>query len=531
MNDQPTQFTDLLKKGGPVAVILKQYLRPADGEGEPIFPPTYLMPTYRGRVLTLKDGETRVSVELPPFRQDGRKDEKSESQEAAGYNIDEFKDGSNVCEIDSPQSQANRMEPLFETIKDGKLVPQIKIKVGKEPAPVKLLEAGHRAADAVVRLSSLVGEFHEAFMQVRRGNHYELAQLAPTSILFGMWDSRGTQVKLPRIIKAEIRATNVMPLTKSAVFNPACSYTEAEAVNETHDVDTLSAEGMKHALASKKVGGVKVNGEIKRVVRINLVAIRDLRANKDGILSTLETEKLQNYVLGLALVAASTPLELDLREGCLLCGIDDLNRKGSIKLVMTDGKEFDFQLHPTAAETFAEAAARDFFGDKYEQKNRLEAVFESGVANEYLAMTTKEREKIARSGPITADAIRRFKEKGKDPLKLVSDAIKEAKKIAMENIKEAKKTDAQHRGKNALPVVVPNAFNSVSERLDALADDFEVGQPVTDIVAKLQQLIADDKDTAITFKALGEAIVEFNKQRKEGGAGKEPSDESDLEQA
>ena len=263
-------------------------------------------------------------------------------------------------------------------------------------------------------------------MQVRRGNHYELAQLAPTSILFGVWDSRGTQVKLPRIIKAEIRATKVMPLTKSAVFNPAIAYVEAEAVDENldkgeGDKNPLGAEGMKHALASKKVGGVKVNGEIKRVVRINLVALRDLRACKDGKLDAIETEKLQKYVLGLALVVASAPLELNLREGCLLCGIDDPNRKGSIKLVMIDGKEPDFQLDPTAAETFAETAAKDFFGDKYDKKDELDAVFESGVANRFLAMKPEDRKKIARSGPITDAAIRRLEEKGKDPLKLVSD--------------------------------------------------------------------------------------------------------------
>ena len=159
---------ELLRNNGPVAVILKEYLRPAEGDGEPIFPPTYPMPTYRGRVHTVRDGEYRVSVELPPYHQGREKNGKDESVSAAGYNIDEFKDGTNICEIDSPQSQANRIEPLFKTIKNGKLVPQIKIKVG-QGQELHLLDAGHRAADAVVRFSSLVSDFHDAFQEVRRG--------------------------------------------------------------------------------------------------------------------------------------------------------------------------------------------------------------------------------------------------------------------------------------------------------------------------------------------------------------------------
>src|SRR5258708_3808962 len=100
MTDQQILFETLLDRDGPVAIIIKQVLRPVEGEGEPIFPPTYPMPTYRGRVHTVKDGEYRVSVELPPFRQDGSKSDKNKSPDVAGYNIDEFKDGSNICEID-----------------------------------------------------------------------------------------------------------------------------------------------------------------------------------------------------------------------------------------------------------------------------------------------------------------------------------------------------------------------------------------------------------------------------------------------
>ncbi len=415
MTDRAMQFENLLDSNGPVAIVLKQYLRPVEGIGEPIFPPTYPMPTFRGRVHTVRDGEYRVSVELPPFRQDGKEDK---SQDVAGYNIDEFKDGTNICEIDSPQSQANRLEPLFETIASGKLVPQIKIKVGKDQA-VNLLAAGHRAADAVVRFSSLAASFDEAFKEVQKGCHLKLARLAPTSILFGVWDSRGTQVKLPRILKSEIRATNVTQLTRSAQFNPAVDFVRLGAVDEAldqgeGDKNPVGAEGMKHVPAPRTAGGVIVHGDIKRVVRINLVALRDLRAHNDvGALDAEETKTLQKYVLGLALVAAVQPLPMNLREGCLLCGINDERCKTTMKAVKVDGTEDDVDCDVENIESFAIRTASEFFGEQYDKKDQLDAIFESGVANKFLGLKPEERKKIARGGPVTAEALRQFEAKKK----------------------------------------------------------------------------------------------------------------------
>lgn len=512
MTDQTIET--LLARNGPVAIVLKQYLRPVEGIGEPIFPPTYPMPTYRGRVHTVRDGEYRVSVELPPFRQDSKEDKSKEerSKDVAGYNIDEFKDGTNICEIDSPQSQANRLEPIFKTIADGKLVPQIEIKVGQDTR-VNLLVAGHRAADAVVRLSSLAAEFDAAFNDVRKGSHLKLARLAPTSILFGVWDSRGTQVKLPRILKSEIRATNVSQCTKSAQFNPAAEFVQLGAIDEALDKgegenNPVGAEGMKHVPAPRTAGGVIVHGDIKRMVRINLVALRDLRANNDdGALDGEKTKTLQKYVLGLALVAATHPLPMNLREGCLLCGIDDEEHKETVRAVQVDGKENEIDLNAEDVESLAIKSAREFFGEQFDNKDRPNAIFESGVANTFLGMSTDDRKKIARSGPITADAIRRFEAKGKDPLKAVFASIGEAKKSLPTKAK-----------KNESPVVSAVSFSEVSAQLAALMLDEQIDQSVKEFVAKLQQDIAAGSDTHATFKALETRIRDFNKQRKEAVA-------------
>jgi hypothetical protein len=352
----------------------------------------------------------------------------------------------------------------------------------------------------------MVAKFHEAFLEVQKGNHLHLARLAPTSLLFGVWDSRGTQVKLPRLIKAEIRATNVQVCTRSAQFVPAIDYVRAGVVDEDLDArekSPLAAEGMKHVPAPRAAGGVRVLGDIRRVVRINLVALRNLRAFAGGKIDEKKTVELRQYLLGLALVAATHPLQLDLREGCLLCETEDVQKEASRKLVFADGKEPPFPVDAVRATTYAEQAAQNFFGDEYDRKDFADAKFERGVANKFLAMKSEDRDKISRSGPISEDAIRKFEEQGQNPLKLVAEALKEAKKAL-----------PKAAGKSAAPLVSPDGFKLVSEKLDALAQDDQITGAVKDLVGKLQKLIADDKDTHRTVKELEKQIKEFAKQQK-----------------
>src|SRR5665213_4363763 len=142
-----------------------------------------------------------------------------------GYNIDTLSDGTKVATIDSVGSQANRMEPIFKAAKPGepenplsKLVPQIDIAYGNEKA-VSILEAGHRLGDAVIRSSDLKDDAQKAFkLYLDTGDASALAKLAPTSLVFGVWDSRDTQAKLPRLVQSVIRAWDVDKLTRSAVY-------------------------------------------------------------------------------------------------------------------------------------------------------------------------------------------------------------------------------------------------------------------------------------------------------------------------
>ena len=111
-----------------------------------------------------------------------------------GYTIDTFGDeqeGKNVCLIDSVGSQANQIEPILADEKYAGLIPQIVVKAGEKE--INLAEAGHRAGDAVMRCSALQEELHGAFRAVRSGDAEPLANIAPTALVFGVWDSRDTQ--------------------------------------------------------------------------------------------------------------------------------------------------------------------------------------------------------------------------------------------------------------------------------------------------------------------------------------------------
>jgi CRISPR-associated protein Csb1 len=268
---------------GPVALVLKEHLMPVEGEDAVFFPPTYAMP-----------GPQK-------------------------YNVDYLSDGTQVVTVDSVGSQANRIEPLFGTDPElQQLVPQITIEIEGDTA-VKIFEAGHRLGDAVVRSSELKDEAKAAFSDfLTKGDATSLAKLAPTSLVFGAWDSRDTQAKLPRLVQSVIRAWNVDPLTRSAQYTPPVDYSKFDVFSaeekekaEGNNKSPLAQRGFVAVPAVGEHGGVVARGPIVRDITINLVALRRLNAASDS-------ERLRRYILGLCLVAASEPLDGFLRQGCLL---------------------------------------------------------------------------------------------------------------------------------------------------------------------------------------------------------------------
>jgi len=330
------------------ALVMRQWLQPVEGKGAVIFPPTYAKPEGK------KEGDW------------------------IGYNIDCFGDGSNVCLIDSVGSQANRMEPIFKRDRYRHLVPEVVIKAGQKR--VNLLDAGHRAADAIVRYSDKWDKFQKAFVCYQEhGNAEPLAKIAPTSIVFGAWDSRETQAKLPRVVRSVIRAYGVEVLHRSAQYIPPIDYVAEGLVDESEsNQKRLSEEGLAHAPAPWTHGGILVRGEIRRDAAVNLEAIRALAAASEEA-----TTALRRYILGLALIALTAPQETSLREGCQL--VPDPERPAEWEIVKHDGQRQPLNLSHDEALAYAEQAAREFgVGEP------VEAVFDKKKAKDQLGKSKKD---------------------------------------------------------------------------------------------------------------------------------------------
>ncbi len=317
---------------GPVALTSRQKLLSVEGADAVIFPPTYA---------------------------------------DIGYNIDRLSDGTKVATIDSVGAQANRMEPLFKAPIDGyaenplaKLVPQVEITYGNR-GPISLLDVGHRLGDVFIRSTELADEVRQAFeIFLDTGNANEIARLAPTSLVFGVWDSRETSAKLPRIVQSVIRAWNIDELKRSAQYNPPVDYGDPEyGAFRKDDVEKAKEEaekpGTKNALAQRGFvhvpapsthGGIVVHGEIRRDVTVNLIALRRLKGENGTA--------LRRYVLGLALVAATAPLDGFLRQGCLI--VPDPDTPATWTSVGRDGVREEVALSEKVALDFAQKTAATF---------------------------------------------------------------------------------------------------------------------------------------------------------------------------
>jgi CRISPR-associated protein Csb1 len=320
---EPKQFDNYLADDGPAALVIREWLMPVEGADGVLFPSTYA----------------------------------AGDNFSGGYNIDGDLNGTNVCLIDSVGSQANRIEPLFADEKYRHLIPQIVVKAGEKE--VNLLEAGHRAGDAIVRCSALQQVLQDAFKSVLRGDAQPLAKVAPTSLVFGVWDSRDTQAKLPRVVASTIRAFNVRKLTRSAQFNPATEFVNDKLLDEPGDKATKDAyaeRGFIHVPATGSHGGVIATGGIRRDATLGLAAIRLLSAGND----TARTQALRRYVLGLALTAFTYNGSSYLRQGCTLVKNPERAKDNEFVEVHPSGERKAVKLTHGDALQYATDAAKSF---------------------------------------------------------------------------------------------------------------------------------------------------------------------------
>ncbi len=276
-------MSSLVADSGIVALTFRQVLEPIEGPDVPIFPPTYPVPNEGG-------GHRFDSP----------------------YTINETKNGTRICDLDSVQSQANRMEAVFSAdLAD--VVPLHAVQAGNHP-PIPLTELPHRIVDASIRATGLAGKIREWMLALDSGDPEPLARVAPTSLVYGAWDSRDTQVRLPRAVRSEIRAHGISVLTRSAQYSGAFPQ-ESLGIGDrewNRKKGGASSIGFAPTPSVDAAGGILVHGEIVHSASILLNVLRKYRVSGKGDL-------LANYLFGLAMGGLMIGArDYNLRSGCCL---------------------------------------------------------------------------------------------------------------------------------------------------------------------------------------------------------------------
>lgn len=476
------QFDRWLQEDGPAALVFHRTLLPVEGKDAWIFPPT--------------------------FAQSESTDDEDESG-GGSYQIDELPDDlrRNVCLIDSVGSQANRMEPVFKREPYAALVPRrvVTMKNGDE---VNLLDAGHRAADAAVRFSKDLGpKLWAAFDEIKKnGDCSALAKLAPTSLVFGVWDSRATGVKIQRIVRSVIRAYNITKARRSATYQAAYDYTGNGMISLDHDKGSgknnpLSQEGFKYSLATATHGGVLVRGEIRQEAIINLVALRTLTPDIS----------LKRYLLGLALVALSYRDQqcFNLREGCLLRAAGTDHYEGKWESVNFDGTDGSAAIDHAIGLAYATAARRDIAFEASEPNE-----FDKETAEAWLAIDKKERKNLAKTMHPTEALARKRKKQADENAKNPVDA-------ALKTLMAIKLGARPKQGKP--PKIQTDKFETLKKIFEALIDDVSAQEPLRIMASKVIALIQEDKDSHALHEELTKRLEDFKRAQSA-----EPNDESTI---
>ncbi len=308
----------------PAAIRVIEKLEPAGGMAVPVFPASYLgdgdKPSYDlngieyGEPLMTIRGKDQDRIVRPVLR-------------------------ARLCALDSPQSQANRMEPAFaDDSQLAALVPQAIATIPRKEGingDENLLRLPHRVADFRVRMSDQAATVKDAIAKFVSGDALPLLRLMPTSILFGFWDSRGEQSKHARILLARIDAFNVVPCRRHALYSGPYSKDEFADVNlgdakrakDKKDADKMAELGFS-AAPSDGLGGVVVEDRIERLALLSLTDLARVtckaRDEKDAATLTNAGRRYLFALAGLAEGYTRSTGSHRLRSGCELVGANEL---------------------------------------------------------------------------------------------------------------------------------------------------------------------------------------------------------------
>ena len=276
----PVSIREIIGEEDLVALTYRQALDPVGGRGAVVDPPTYPGPQAK------RGGAERRSE----------------------YVINDLGDGDRICELDTVQSQANRMEASYRGSL-AELIPRHAVE--SEERRVDLTALGHRLADASIRATGLAGAIRAAFESFAAGDPAPLAPLAaPTSLVYGAWDSRDTWVKVRRAIASRIEAHDVVECTRSAQYTG--SFRREELGLAAAEWKQGAKAGFAPSPATGRPGGIRVRGEIVQSATVVLGVLRGYGTGAAG-------EVLAGYLLGLALGGLlAGGRRYNLRSGCEL---------------------------------------------------------------------------------------------------------------------------------------------------------------------------------------------------------------------
>lgn len=399
MSNNPilTQYDEFLNDDADVAaIVIRERLRPVQGKRGVFFPPTFAA-TGRGK----------SDYQIDRF---GPRADDPEGAERDGIIA-------NRCTVDSVPSQGNRLESRLRKY-SGTYIPKVTIigsRVGQ--GSIDLLDVGHRVGDAVVRYSKVkvtnngkqeerdgFEKFEAALQAYVKGDAAPLACLAPTSLVFGHWDSRdsatkkSTKSKARRLIRSEIVASNVQKVTKRSQYwssiDPEVSQELEQILKEAKEAaaedpntkNPASQLGMTDVPAPESPGGVIAFGQIERTTIIAISGVRALATFKTSTaekVTEIDADKtlaLRRYLFALALASAADSGVWDLREGCILVRESKTEKEKTVAdptpfaavMVKHSGDEDTFALPAKeSVRSYLEAAATAFFGGKDEGGNEV----------------------------------------------------------------------------------------------------------------------------------------------------------------
>jgi CRISPR-associated protein Csb1 len=172
---------------GGAAFRCRRRLQPGGGEGDKVFPPTFMGAVYAVEQRRVPGREQPVTCVL----------------------------------LDSVQSQANRMEQaLQEALDTGEIkLPVVEVDFSGSDLPepvgkITSLQAPHRLADAILRDSAHDGkpfrnsDVARSLNEATQLNATPIYKLCPTALVFGMWDSTGPKgglgAKFERAVVSEV---------------------------------------------------------------------------------------------------------------------------------------------------------------------------------------------------------------------------------------------------------------------------------------------------------------------------------------